>query len=72
MGIARAWELVGDRDTGIVASISVLLGRTPGPLRATASYPAAEPAGKQDGREAASAEPDSTTGRDAGGSAGPD
>ena len=29
IGIARAWELVGDRDTGIVASIAVLAGRPP-------------------------------------------
>jgi hypothetical protein len=27
IGIARAWELVGDRDTGILASITVLAGR---------------------------------------------
>jgi hypothetical protein len=27
IGIARAWELVGDRDTGIIASIAVLAGR---------------------------------------------
>lgn len=26
VGVARAWELVGDRDTGIVASIAVLTG----------------------------------------------
>jgi hypothetical protein len=31
VGIARAWELVGDRHTGIVASIAVLAGRAPGP-----------------------------------------
>jgi len=31
VGIARSWELVGDRDTGITASISVLLGRAPDP-----------------------------------------
>jgi hypothetical protein len=30
VGIARAWELVGERDTGILASISVLAGRNPG------------------------------------------
>jgi hypothetical protein len=32
IGIARAWELVGDRDTGIIASIAVLAGhdRHPG------------------------------------------
>ena len=27
IGIARAWELVGDRDTGIITSIAVLAGR---------------------------------------------
>ena len=27
IGVARAWELVGDRDTGIIASIAVLAGR---------------------------------------------
>ena len=27
IGITRAWELVGDRDTGILASITVLAGR---------------------------------------------
>ncbi len=31
VGIARAWELVGDRDTGITASIAVLTGHTPSP-----------------------------------------
>jgi hypothetical protein len=31
VGLARAWELVGERDTGILASISVLTGRDPGP-----------------------------------------
>jgi len=29
VGIARAWELVGDRETGIVASIAVLTGHDP-------------------------------------------
>jgi hypothetical protein len=29
VGIARAWELVGDRDTGIYASIAVLTGHDP-------------------------------------------
>jgi hypothetical protein len=29
VGVARAWELVGDRDTGIFASIAVLSGREP-------------------------------------------
>ncbi len=27
IGIARSWELVGDRDTGITASIAALAGR---------------------------------------------
>jgi hypothetical protein len=27
IGIARAWELVGGRDTGVVASLAVLMGR---------------------------------------------
>lgn len=31
IGIARAWELVGDRDTGIIASIAVLAGRDHSP-----------------------------------------
>jgi hypothetical protein len=31
IGIARAWELVGDRDTGIVSSLAVLVGRSPAP-----------------------------------------
>jgi hypothetical protein len=33
IGIARTWELVGDRDTGLIASIAVLAGhdRNPGP-----------------------------------------
>jgi hypothetical protein len=29
VGISRAWELIGDRDTGLSASIAVLLGRRP-------------------------------------------
>jgi len=32
VGVARAWELVGDRDTGIIASIAVLTGHELGPL----------------------------------------
>jgi hypothetical protein len=38
VGVARAWELVGDRDTGIISSIAVLTGHDPGPL---SSYGAA-------------------------------
>ena len=29
VGVARAWELVGDRDTGILASLAVLTGHEP-------------------------------------------
>jgi hypothetical protein len=31
IGVARAWELIGDRDTGIIASIAVLAGRDTSP-----------------------------------------
>jgi len=31
IGIARAWELVSDRDTGIVSSLAVLVGRSSAP-----------------------------------------
>jgi hypothetical protein len=31
VGIARAWELIGGRDTGLTASIAALAGRTPAP-----------------------------------------
>jgi hypothetical protein len=31
VGVARAWELVGDRDTGLFASIAVLAGHSPSP-----------------------------------------
>jgi hypothetical protein len=48
VGVARAWELVGNRDTGIIASISVLMGHTPGSPRA-GGFPAAPPgAGEPD------------------------
>jgi hypothetical protein len=44
VGVARAWELVGDRDTGISASLAVLTGHTPRPHGVTAAE-AAEPSG---------------------------
>jgi hypothetical protein len=31
VGIARAWELIGERDTGLVASVAALTGRTSSP-----------------------------------------
>jgi hypothetical protein len=45
IGIARAWELVGDRATGIIASITVLTGHDHNPMPPPASAipdPAAE------------------------------
>jgi hypothetical protein len=47
IGVARAWELVGDRDTGIAASIAALAGRERhlgGILGRPASDPVAGPA----------------------------
>ncbi len=41
VGIARAWELVGDRDTSIIASLAVLTNHAPG----TAGHGAVERAG---------------------------
>ncbi|MEV0457604.1 hypothetical protein [Catellatospora methionotrophica] len=43
VGVARAWELVGERDTGLFASLAVLLGRTPPP-----PYPLEDPPGGDD------------------------
>ena len=39
IGIARAWELVGDRATGIIASIAVLTGHDPTQIAPPASLP---------------------------------
>ena len=30
IGVGRSWELVGDRDTGLLASVGILIGRNPG------------------------------------------
>lgn len=43
VGIARAWELVGDRDTGLFASIAVLAGHVPSPKGAPAPETTATP-----------------------------
>jgi|HubBroStandDraft_1064217.scaffolds.fasta_scaffold05705_5 hypothetical protein len=40
VGVARAWELVGNRDTGIIASIAVLAGRDQHPFSQEPSEPA--------------------------------
>jgi hypothetical protein len=47
VGISRAWELVGDRDTGLAASIAVLLGRPP---RAEAAIADIKRSGTGDGQ----------------------
>ena len=39
IGIARTWELVGDRDTGIIASIAVLTGMSATQMAPPASVP---------------------------------
>ena len=39
VGVARAWELVGDRDTNIIASIEVLTGHDATPMPPPASAP---------------------------------
>jgi hypothetical protein len=50
VGIARAWELVGDRNTGIFASLAVLAGRAQGTQATTA--PEAVPGGAGHGGDA--------------------
>jgi len=50
VGISRAWELIGDRDTSLFASLELLAGRTPHADRVgIAGPPAAEPTGADAG-----------------------
>jgi hypothetical protein len=42
IGVARAWELVGARDTGIFASLAILSHRAPGPKPPAGGPPSAE------------------------------
>lgn len=44
IGITRAWELVGNRDTGILSSIAVLTGRDHGAIDHNGSGDTTEPA----------------------------
>lgn len=44
LGVGRAWELVGDRDTGLLASLTVLVGREPHPPDPNAATATAAPA----------------------------
>jgi hypothetical protein len=46
VGIARAWELVGERDAGLLASIAVLAGHAPG-KRQPDGIPGTETAGTE-------------------------
>ena len=41
IGVARAWELVGGRDTGIISSLAVLIGQQPSTQGPAASPPEA-------------------------------
>ena len=52
VGVARAWELVGARDTGIVASLVILSRRAPSPARAV-GIRAADAAGTTEDGDAA-------------------
>jgi hypothetical protein len=54
IGIARAWELVGDRDTGILASLSVLVGRDPSTEDTGQEDAGQEDAGQEDAGPASS------------------
>jgi hypothetical protein len=59
VGIARAWELVGERNTGLLTSIAVLSGHAPGPDGAPAPEAAAPPEpGTAPGREPGAHQPD--------------
>jgi hypothetical protein len=50
VGISRAWELIGDRETGLYASLATLAGRTPHADRVSiAAPPATGPTGADSG-----------------------
>jgi hypothetical protein len=57
IGIARAWELVGDRDTGILSSLAVIVGHSP------TLYDPADPSGETGIGNGPGAETDNGTGR---------
>jgi hypothetical protein len=66
VGIARAWELVGARETGMWASLAVLTGRTAAPDGNVAAQGAAGPEG-DDGSERDDGGPEGDRSGDAGG-----
>ena len=43
VGIARAWELVGERNAGVLTSLAVLTGHRPGPDGAPGADAGASP-----------------------------
>jgi hypothetical protein len=52
IGVARAWELVGDQDTGVLASIAALAGRERH-LGGLLGSPASDPVSGRAGRDTA-------------------
>jgi hypothetical protein len=63
LGIGRAWELVGNRDTGVVASLAILVGRHPSHQDgADADSPAGQDSGSDARPGPASARDDSPPG----------
>jgi hypothetical protein len=48
IGIARAWELVGNRDTGVLSSIAVLSGRSGGTIDHADAADSGDSGGKSD------------------------
>lgn len=58
IGVARAWELVGDRETGPLASIAVLTGHDHDPDRSASVPQPSEPARAGDPRPVTSHRPD--------------
>src|SRR5260370_39020007 len=57
VGIARAWELVGDRDTGLMASLAVLTRHRSAPVSTPVPASAASP---EPGDDVTAARPGST------------
>ncbi len=50
IGVARSWELVGGRDTGIIASLAVLIGRHPGAPESATFTPDGDAESEEAGR----------------------
>jgi hypothetical protein len=65
VGIARAWELVGERDTGLRASIAALTGRSAAPLAAAGGDRALDDLPRQRRHEHGGQRPDDRQGHGA-------